>query len=418
LAALDRVWLARSLDMVVQGVVDECRGQDARCGGKLEAARTRAAQSYVRNKGTAVGTDPLGDVGEEIADLVADKLHGNLAPGTAKVYKMQWDRWKWWATCHKWDSFYLTGESKSEKIADEEAILTYMGFLTWLGFSPGTVKQALFAVRDEHKRHGAGDPLQGADRVWILLATLGAGNPPRPRKLGATSEMMLWTTGKVLSSDAATTFAIPQLEEPGNRLILDAAIKVGYFYLCRASEYVRSGAPDFGKIMRGADVRLRTGNSGNDGDRLDVQFRKTKADQAAFGCVRTHYRVTEGVGKPLCVVTAIERLKEEFPERWAEEAPLPLFRWSNGALIRREDIQKVLERAAEAEGLPAARFRSHSLRIGGASALLHATNQFELVKRFGRWSSDAVHGYLHDSAEQWKGMAKRMAEDKSAVHYT
>ena len=50
--------------------------------------------------------------------------------------------------------------------------------------------------------------------------------------------------------------------------------------------------------------------------------------------------------------------------------------------------------------------------------MLHATGQFDLVKRFGRWSSDAVHGYLHDSAESTLLLAEKMACDKSAVHYT
>eukprot|EP00974_Lingulodinium_polyedra_P090505 8776385-Lingulodinium_polyedra.AAC.1 len=81
-------------------------------------------------------------------------------------------------------------------------------------------------------------------------------------------------------------------------------------------------------------------------------------------------------------------------------------------------MQKALVAAAEAEGLPPGRFRSHSLRIGGASAMLHATGQFDLVKRFGRWSSDAVHAYLHDSAEQTAGVAAAMARDRPSVHYT
>ena len=81
-------------------------------------------------------------------------------------------------------------------------------------------------------------------------------------------------------------------------------------------------------------------------------------------------------------------------------------------------MQATLQRAAEAVGLPKERFKSHSLRIGGASALLHATREFDLVKRFGRWSSDAVHSYLHESAEQYLGLATKMARDRSSVHYT
>ena len=74
--------------------------------------------------------------------------------------------------------------------------------------------------------------------------------------------------------------------------------------------------------------------------------------------------------------------------------------------------------AAQAVGLPAARFRPHSLRIGGASALYHATGEIETVKRYGRWTSGAFHSYLWDSAEQAKGLAARMAADVATIHYT
>ena len=50
--------------------------------------------------------------------------------------------------------------------------------------------------------------------------------------------------------------------------------------------------------------------------------------------------------------------------------------------------------------------------------MLHATGQFDLGKRFGRWTSDAAHGYLHDSARQTKGTAALLVTDVPAVHYT
>ena len=50
--------------------------------------------------------------------------------------------------------------------------------------------------------------------------------------------------------------------------------------------------------------------------------------------------------------------------------------------------------------------------------MLHATGQFDLMKRFGGWTSDAARGYLHDSARQTKGVAALMVVDVSAVHYT
>ena len=191
----------------------------------------------------------------------------------------------------------------------------------------------------------------------------------------------------------------------------------GWFYLCRAGEYVKRGLLDAEKVLRGIDVRL----SAQDGVwRADVQFRKTKADQQAFGCVRTHYEVKDKAAGGVCVVEALRMMQAWRPERFecGREAHEPLFRKLDGKLVKREELQDVLQRAAKAVGLPEARFKSHSLRIGGASAMLHSAGEFALVKRFGRWTSDAVHAYLHDSATQSIGLAASMPRGRSSVHYT
>ena len=108
------------------------------------------------------------------------------------------------------------------------------------------------------------------------------------------------------------------------------------------------------------------------------------------------------------------------PERFhaGPEAGLPLLRWEDGTMVDRLDILAALGEAAEAVGLPAERFKPHSLRIGGASALYHATGEIETVKRYGRWTSGAFHSYLWDSAEQAKGLAAKMAADVASIHYT
>ena len=119
-------------------------------------------------------------------------------------------------------------------------------------------------------------------------------------------------------------------------------------------------------------------------------------------------------------MASMELLRRWAPERFREgpEGRLPLFRWSNGNVLKREEVQGALQKAAEACGLPPSRFMSHSLRIGGASALYHATNDIEMVKRFGRWSSGAVHSYLWESATQYEGVAAAMAADRAVLHYT
>ena len=52
------------------------------------------------------------------------------------------------------------------------------------------------------------------------------------------------------------------------------------------------------------------------------------------------------------------------------------------------------------------------------AALYQATGEVEIVKRTGRWSSGAVHRYLHDSGDVLKGLSERMAAVDQFVHYT
>ena len=143
-------------------------------------------------------------------------------------------------------------------------------------------------------------------------------------------------------------------------------------------------------------------------------FKGSKNDQYRAGAARNHYRTGDPDG--LCPVEAAAMLQRHFPERFTSEKHLPLCRWADGKPVKREDIQEILERAARAEGWPAEKVRSHSLRIGGATALYHIFGDIEIVKRWGRWASSAFHGYLWESNEKSLGIAKGMALDDTTIH--
>ena len=203
-----------------------------------------------------------------------------------------------------------------------------------------------------------------------------------------------------------------------------AALVVAWFFLLRAGEYCNSGKVDLSRIIRGLDISLKAAGAPcelGEADQVDLQFRKSKTDQEAFGLTRTHfanYKACEGVR--LCPVEALEMLRSWHPARFGAgpEAQLPFFRWASGITLHRSQVQQLLQEAAAACGLPAGRFMTHSLRIGGASALFHATNEIEVVKRYGRWQSGAFHRYLWNEAEQSQGRAEGMATVQATMHYT
>ena len=93
------------------------------------------------------------------------------------------------------------------------------------------------------------------------------------------------------------------------------------------------------------------------------------------------------------------------------EGDLTLFRLREGSVLKREAIAAVITLAAMAVGVDPEKMGSHSLRIGGATAMYHATQDLKLVQRYGRWASDAFMGYLWEAHEGQKGLAARMGRD-------
>lgn len=150
-------------------------------------------------------------------------------------------------------------------------------------------------------------------------------------------------------------------------------------------------------------------------DEVVLRTRGSKTDQYNVGQVRNHFSTKDPEG--LCVVNALHRLRQAFPARFHEgyESDLPLFRWTKGEAVRRDLVKSWLERAAVAEGVPPDRIGSHSLRIGGATALYHVTGDLDLVRRYGRWSSQAHNLYLWEAQEQANGVAEAMSKGTTTL---
>eukprot|EP00971_Amphidinium_carterae_P133330 2640837-Amphidinium_carterae.1 len=185
----------------------------------------------------------------------------------------------------------------------------------------------------------------------------------------------------------------------------------------RVTEYAYSNGWDYDKVLTGADVAPRAAGQETyyfkDADEVMLWFKASKADQVKFGCARNHYRT----GRVVCAVQALSELQAHWPQRFrGSEQTEPLFKWSDGSPLKREQVQAILEKAAVANGFDYRRFRTHSLRIGGATALYHVRPDIQLIQRFGRWTSSAFQAYLWESNEAVLGLSEAMARDKTTLH--
>ena len=93
-------------------------------------------------------------------------------------------------------------------------------------------------------------------------------------------------------------------------------------------------------------------------------------------------------------------------------------RLSNGKPVQPSHLMALLSWAGNEEGFPSERYGSHSLRVGGATALYHAGVPVEVVKRYGRWVSDCFQGYLWESNEDSKALARKMAAGQPSLTVT
>ena len=397
----------------------EAKGEDVRTAGGRRKKGEAAATAAERASSSLVGAEEAAQklpfdgaaVGLHLEEWIEANIVGDKADSTEKLYKSMWGKWVAWAHRQGWDSEYIG--PKQDRIEAENRIIGFISYLGWLGGSAATVKQALFAIKARHKRAGAGDPTEHMHRLWILVNALDRRAERRPRRLGVTPGMLKWL-GRQLEMEAS------EGEARVDCLAMSGALLTGWFFMLRAKEFLDSSGVDEAMILRGCDVKFTRGGEivspWEEPLELTIQFRKTKTDQECFGMSKT--LASTGV-KHLCVVGALNELRKVVPQRFGQgcEALRPLFRWSSGKVIKRTEVQCLLQRAAKAEGLPPERFLSHSLRIGGASALFQATGEIEAVKRMGRWTSSAVQRYLHDGGETAE-YAKRMARAAQVLHYT
>ena len=368
---------------------------DGRAGGRrnCEAEEIVAVQVVQEHRD---GSYPE-PVQEQVREWLEERLTGDKAKSTAAAYKAAWEKWCTWAKRQGWGTPFLS--RTEDPVGRENKLLGYLGYMGWLGSSSATLKQIIFAVKDAHKRAGHGDPTNEMHRLWIVVNSLERNAVKRPRRLGVTVEMLRWL-GKLMQEGEG---------DPGGVRVdcrmVTATMSLAWFFMLRAKEFCNSSGIDPEMILRGEDLMLRRDEQTGKATELTLQFRKSKTDQLCFGANKT--MGLTGMDH-VCVVTAVEKLAEVAPRRFkgGPESHQPLCKWSSGKVISRLEVQRMLQRAARAVGLPAERFQSHSLRIGGA------------VKRMGRWSSSAVQRYLHDDGDVLKGLARKMAGVAQRVHYT
>ena len=285
----------------------------------------------------------------------------------------------------------------SDPRREEDHLLRFVAYQGWLlGLSHSTVSGKLAAIRWQHVVEGLPNPLEGKLRLRAALRKLKKMKGDGHSKLPVTADMLQHVKRS--------------MDMTNNRdVTVWAALCFGWFFCLRQSEYLADGGVfDAKRALCGWKVLpLAKGQptaEWESADALSIFIEVAKTDQDRQGCTRT----VHASGSELCVVEAYKQLRRMRGSTW--DANGPLLEEPGGWIASREAVATALKKAAVELNFPASDFATHSLRIGGATALFGAGVPFEEVRRFGRWASDCWRRYVYESRESTRDFACKMAK--------
>lgn len=119
-------------------------GRAKRTTDPLKVAAAVGAQAVHLTKSYA----PFcGDV-ERVEEWLEENMTGDKSVATAKAYGGAWAKWCAWAKRQGWVDEFLN--RNIGPIENENRVLAYVGYLGWLGASPNTIRQHIFAMKTVH----------------------------------------------------------------------------------------------------------------------------------------------------------------------------------------------------------------------------------------------------------------------------
>ena len=348
---------------------------------------------------TATGRKPVGL--PDLDRIGQEAVLSKLADSTRRAYGTGWKHWELFMSGTGVSPF-LGGESRQERLEDEQWLIRFVVFLhEVMGRTAQGIRQRLSAVRYAHIAAGFPDPLQGRVRLWASLQGLARWENAPLRKVPVTPLMLKWIFDYLLQGSRSQQ----------EKAALWGSICIGWFFMLRASEYLPPPNPEHApkRVLRGGDVVFyKEGqvSSFRDADEVALHLREAKNDQFQRGQTRAHHRTSAAI----CPVDALQAHARQNPV-WISDPSAVVFQFQNVG-VTREMVSDLLRLAAVAEGHPSHLVGSHSLRKGGATAMLACTDDLEQVKRFGGWKSDAVHAYLYADHATSKTRSSDMLRSK------
>ncbi len=184
-----------------------------------------------------------------------------------------------------------------------------------------------------------------------------------------------------------------------DKIMLWAAVSLGYFGFLRAGEMTVPSDEDFDPTMHltrsdiALDDPLRPGV-------VRVHIKQSKTDPFRKGI----YLYIGRTNSDLCPVTALLGYLVTRGQR-----PGPLFVFKDGRLLTRQRLVSAVREALAVAGLDQSQYCGHSFRIGAATTAASRGLEDSVIKTLGRWRSLAYLDYVRIPREQLASYSRILA---------
>ena len=289
-------------------------------------------------------------------------LDHSIADSTTQVYKRAWVLFQ--------HCLVVTNQNKisvQDLPLSFQTILVYLTYLRIKGFAPATITTYVSAIGYIHKVNGLVDPTT----QFIIQKTLSSIN-----RLHATTDSRLPITQFILFRLLQSMDKIISL--PYHITLLQAMFAVAFYGLFRIGEITKQKN---GSVCINMDqVRVYQ-------DRIVITIKDFKHNKRNQPFEIVLHKQNSGACPYLLLLNYLAI-------RGSGQGPL--FRFIDGKPITRNFFNSKLKMGLEFIGLDVTRYKSHSLRIGGASYLSGIGLSDLQIKLMGRWQSDAFLRYIRN----------------------
>ncbi|KAE9109998.1 hypothetical protein PF010_g11330 [Phytophthora fragariae] len=314
-----------------------------------------------------------------------------VADTTTSTYRVHWKQWTEFSAYVNWSEWLSDdAQDNSTKLGLFASFCWRYG---WRGEQRGnkftTIQLKLASIRWYHKRY-VGIELQHAPDFDVLMRGIRRLSGPLAKKQAITPAFLRLLHRRL------------DFSRPRHRLLW-GAVSMGYFFLLRRSEYllVESGKRNY--CLAAANTYFADRRDVRDpfeaAAAVTIGLAGAKNDLFGRGAWRTMHVTCDPV---LCPMKALYHLLRARLALQRTEAPYLCVDLSA------QEVSRTFKWLASIIGVSPRNYATHSVRIGGTTALLSGKADGLAIKLLGRWMSNSYDDYPQLAAEATFGLSRRM----------